>query len=144
MQFACSNSRLLWKYQHVGSCMGGRRDKHIYFGKFDKQSDVCFQQMARSKRILFCPNIALSQNQSPPPIPLWRDKQPSLSNIDYRERGDIDFRRCTIFQSTENNKDQMLLTQHLAFTVSGAQQTIGTHVAVDDVNIRRHIMQMTN
>lgn len=62
MQFACSNSRLLWKYQHVGSCMGGRRDKHIYFGKFDKQSDVCFQQMARSKRILFCPNIALSQN----------------------------------------------------------------------------------
>lgn len=105
----------------------------------------------KSKRILFCPNIALSQNQSPPPpIPLWRDKLPSLSNIDYRERGDIDF-RCTIFlflryisQSTENNKDQMLLTQHLAFTVSGAQQTIGTHVAVDDVNIRRHIMQMTN
>lgn len=98
-----------------------------------------------SARILRCTKI-----RAPPPIPLWRDKQPSLSNSDYRERGDIDF-RCTVFlflryisQSTENNKDQMLLTQHLAFTVSGAQQTIGTHVAVDDVNIRRHIMQMTN
>lgn len=148
MQFACSNSRLLWKYQHVGSCMGGRRDKHIYFGKFDKQSDVCSQQI--QTYIILPEYCFVPKLEPPPPIPLWRDKQPSLSNIDYRERGDIDF-RCTIFlflryisQSTENNKDQMLLTQHLAFTVSGAQQTIGTHVAVDDVNIRRQIMQMTN
>lgn len=110
MQFACSNSRLLWKYQHVGSCMGGRRDKHIYFGKFDKQSDVCFQQIQTYiilPEYCFVPKL----EPPPPPIPLWRDKLPSLSNIDYSERGDIDF-RCTIFlflryisQSTENNKD---------------------------------------
>lgn len=40
--------------------MGGRRDKHIYFGKFDKQSDVCFQQT--QTYIMLCPKI-----RAPPP-----------------------------------------------------------------------------
>lgn len=64
MQFACSNSRLLWKYQHVGSCMGGRRDKHIYFGKFDKQSDVCFQQI---QTYIILPEYCFVPKLEPPP-----------------------------------------------------------------------------
>lgn len=143
MQFACSNSRLLWKYQHVGSCMGGRRDKHIYFGKFDKQSDVCFQQMARSKRILFCPNIALSQNQSPPPFPCG-----AINSHLYLIQTTV--REVTlILEGVQYSNPQKTIktrcySRNTSLSVSGAQQTIGTHVAVDDVNIRRHIMQMTN
>lgn len=52
--------------------MGGRRDKHIYFGKFDKQSDVCFQQI--QTYIILPEYCFVPKLEPPPPIPLWRDK----------------------------------------------------------------------
>lgn len=51
---------------------GGRRDKHIYFGKFDKQSDVCFQQI--QTYIILPEYCFVPKLEPPPPIPLWRDK----------------------------------------------------------------------
>lgn len=53
--------------------MGGCRDKHIYFGKFDKQSDVCFQQ---TQTYIILPEYCFvpKLEPPPPPIPLWRDK----------------------------------------------------------------------